>query len=368
MSIARPSELFAVLESVGRARGLDAVGVARAEMLTRARHALEQRKAAGLHDGMKFTYKNPQRSTDPFAAVAGARSVIVAARRYVLPEPPRPAVASARVARYAWVDHYAPLRDGLWAIADVLRSHGFRAVAYADDNTVVDREVAHRAGIGWFGKNANILLPGRGSWFVLGCVITDADLAVSTGPVDDGCAACTRCIDGCPTQAIVAPGVVDARRCLAWLVQKPGVFPVEFRAALGDRLYGCDDCQEVCPVNRRAPVGAEEHETPDVNDVTAWVPVVELLALDDAEILRRHGRWYLHDRDPRWVRRNALVVLGNIGSGEDPAVVETLRRYLDHADAILRAHAVWAARQLRRTDLLPDADPDPLVAAELAAV
>lgn len=371
MSDPDPNELFTTLESVGRERGLDAIGVARAEVLTRARRALEQRKAAGLHDGMQFTYKNPQRSTDPFAAVAGARSVIVAARRYVLPEPARPSVPAARVARYAWVDHYAPLRDGLWAMAHVLRSHGYKAVAFADDNTVVDREVAHRAGIGWFGKNANILLPGHGSWFVLGCVITDADLAVSAAPVDDGCGACTRCIDGCPTGAIVAPGVIDARRCLAWLVQKPGVFPVEFRTALGDRLYGCDDCQEVCPVNRRAPIGAAVHgadHTGVGHDITAWVPVVELLGLDDAEILRRHGRWYLHDRDPRWVRRNALVVLGNIGSADDPDVVDTVRRYLGHADGVLRAHAVWAARQLGRADLLPDTDPDPLVAAELAAV
>ena len=123
----------------------------------------------------------------------------------------------------------------------------------ADDNALVDREAAYRAGLGWYGKNANLLLPGEGSWFVLGSVVTDAPAAPPSRPrrCADGCGTCTRCLDGCPTGAIVAPGVVDARRCLAWLLQVEGAFPREHRVALGDRLYGCDDCQEVCPPNRR---------------------------------------------------------------------------------------------------------------------
>lgn len=344
--------------------GLDPVGVAPAEILERARRELFARKAAGLADSMQFTYKNPERSTDPFVAVRGAQSVIVAARSYQRAESERPDHAVARVARYAWSDHYAPLREGLWAIAHRLRAEGYRAVAYADDNTVVDREVAYRAGIGWFGKNANLLVPGRGSWFVLGCVITDAVLPTAPAAVDDGCGSCRRCLDGCPTGAIVAPGVIDARRCLAWLVQKPGIFPAEYREALGDRIYGCDDCQDVCPVNRRMDP-APSPAAPVAEGVSAWVPVLELLALDDATILERHGRWYLHDRDPRWVRRNALVILGNIGIGTDPDVGETLVRYLRSPDPVLRAHAVWAARRLGRHDLLPNTDPDPSVLAEL---
>uniref|UniRef100_A0A6J7NZB5 Unannotated protein n=1 Tax=freshwater metagenome TaxID=449393 RepID=A0A6J7NZB5_9ZZZZ len=275
-----------------------------------------------------------------------------------------PSALSARVARYAWTDHYAPLRDGLRAVATHLRAAGHRAVAYADDNTVVDREVAHRAGIGWFGKNANLLVPGRGSWFVLGCVITDAVLPPSPAPVEDGCGTCHRCIDGCPTGAIVAPGVIDARRCLAWLVQKPGIFPMEFREALGDRIYGCDDCQDVCPINRRSDPAPEGVAAPEL---LAWVPVLELLDLDDATILERHGRWYLHGRDPVWVRRNALVILGNTGDGQDAAVEASLVRYLQHPNPVLRAHAVWAARRLGRNDLLPDTDSDPSVRAELIA-
>jgi epoxyqueuosine reductase len=331
--------------------------------MLRARRALEDRRREGLHDTMQFTYRNPARSTDPLAAVAGARSIVVGARNYLFAEPAVGDEPVARVARYAWVDHYRPLRDALRSIAVRLRASGHRAVVFADDNSIVDREVAYQAGIGWFGKNANVLVPGQGSWFVLGCVVTTANLPAST-PVADGCGSCRRCLDRCPTRAIVAEGVIDARRCLAWLVQKPGVFPLEFRKALGDRIYGCDDCQDVCPINlRHAKPRATGLEEP----IQAWVPVLATLRATDAELLERHGRWYLHNREPRWIRRNALIVLGNVGDGRDAAVRAALATYIGHADPILRGHAVWAARQLGLDDLVPVDDHDPLVRAELSA-
>lgn len=325
---------------VGLAAGLDVVGVAPADPLLRARAALHDRAAAGLADTMAFTYKNPERSTDPGQAVAGARSVVVGARRYLGDEPPRPVGPSGRVARYAWVEHYAPLREALWAMARHLRAAGHKAVAFADDNSIVDREIAHRAGIGWFGKNANLLVPGAGSWFVLGAVVTTAALPVARAPVPDGCGPCRRCAEACPTAAIVAPGVVDARRCLSWLLQKPGPFPLEHRVALGDRLYGCDDCQEVCPPNLRL---AERRPVPGAR---AWVPLVELLDATDDELLERHGRWYLAERDPTWLRRNALIILGNTGDGQDPAVAAVVRRYADHDHPVLREQAAWTADRL----------------------
>jgi epoxyqueuosine reductase len=213
----------------------------------------------------------------------------------------------------------------------------------ADDNALVDREAAYRAGLGWYGKNANLLLPGQGSWFVLGSVLTDAPILSDASPVPDGCGSCVRCIDACPTGAIVAPGVVDARRCLAWLVQDRGSFPLEHRAALGGRLYGCDDCQEVCPPNRSAD---RRDAPPDVPGEEAWVSLLGLLAASDEDLLARHGRWYIPRREPRWLRRNALVALGNVARAGDTEVDDALRGILDGDDELLAEHAGWARTRI----------------------
>jgi epoxyqueuosine reductase len=229
----------------------------------------------------------------------------------------------------------------------------------------VDREAARRAGIGWYGKNTNLLVPGQGSWFVLGGVVTDAPLPVASEPTADGCGACHRCLPACPTGALVAPGVLDARRCLAWLVQAPGVFPVDYRTALGGRLYGCDDCQEVCPENQaaeRAALAAGGHGFEPGPGDRPTVDLLELLAAPDEELLARFGRWYIPGREARYLRRNALIALGNTADGHDGAVEAALCRALADADPLVRAHAVWAAHRLGRGDLLAvvadDTDPD----------
>jgi epoxyqueuosine reductase len=361
-------DLALELRRIGIDAGLDAVGVAPAEPFVATRRHLIERKAAGLHGGMHFTYGNPERSTDPNAALPGARALVVGARSYQLRPGPRPTTGPAgRVAAYSWRDHYADLREALGRVADRLRQAGWQARVLADDNALVDREAAYRAGLGWYGKNTNLLLPERGSWFVLGSVVTDAPLLPAT-PLEDSCGACSRCLPACPTGALVAPGVLDARRCLAHLVQAPGRFPPEFRESLGDRLYGCDDCQQACPVNRAAehrhpPPPARPSDEPDV-------AVLEVLAATDAELLARFGRWYIPRRQPRYLRRNALVVLGNVGDGSDPDVESALSRALSDDDPLVRAHAAWAARRLGRTDLVRSLladERDPEVLAELGA-
>ncbi len=347
--------------AVGRQAGLHRIGIAPAAKMTRAHVALMNRKFTGLSDTMQFTFRNPARSTDPSMSMKNARTLVVGALSYALPPPPAPDQLSARVARYAWSDYYEHLRDGLGAVAKYLRDDGWRAVVFADDNSVVDRESAYLAGLGWFGKNANVMIPGAGSFFVLGSVITNAPLASNELPAEDGCGVCRRCLDACPTGAIVEPGVVDARKCLSWLLQKPGVFDRRYRQALGDRIYGCDDCQEACPPTIRfSSRQAVSHDT------QPWISILFLLTSNDDTLLNAVDSWYIADRNPDWVRRNALIVLGNIGDPCSVEVRDVLEIYLQHPDPMLRAHAVWAAARLNLEHMIPFHDTAPLVIDELA--
>jgi epoxyqueuosine reductase len=379
------------LRRIALGSGLDRVGICDARPFLVARREIENRRRQGLAAGMQFTYRNPVRSTDPAATMPDGRALLVGARYYRRDPPPGPPAGNppqsgphptgragrsdpdpggprGRVARYSWVDHYQPLRAALGAVAATLIDEGWQAKVLVDDNALVDRAAAVRAGLGWYGKNANVLIPGAGSWFVLGSVLTDAPIAPREAPVQvpDGCGTCRRCLADCPTGALVAPGRLDARRCLAWLLQAPGVFPVEQREALGDRIYGCDECQERCPANRRGErVAAGRPAEPGSQ---ASIPVLAILAAGDEELEEMVGRWYIPGREMRYVRRNALVVLGNVGRGDDPPVAAALDRALESPDPLIRAHAVWAARKLGLGTLLAKlaGDNDPLVTAELS--
>ena len=375
------------LRVVGTASGLDAIGVAPATHMHRAFEAINTRIDRGLINDMQFTFRNPRRSTTPQMSVEGARSIIVGVRSYARDVDLRldlvddngmelidaregtASSTSARVARYAWADHNEGLKQSLSAVMRRLRDDGHRAVVFADDNSIVDRETAYLAGIGWYGKNANILLPAAGSFFVIGCVVTTADLPHGS-PIDDGCGVCSRCIPACPTGAIVEPGVIDGNKCLSWLLQKPGVFDREYREALHDRIYGCDDCQTSCPqtVRRSVPVQISTSVSRPVLPARATIDVEWLLNASDDEVMTVCDHWYTHQRDPRWIRRNALIILGNIADPSRQDVRDIISRYVAHTDAMLRAHAVWAAARLGLTSMVDGVrtDPDPMVIDELA--
>ena len=358
----------AELRAIGLAAGLSAVGFTHAEPFTEARVALTERKEAGLHGGMQFTYRNPERSTTPTRILESAQSLIVGAWPYEAPSISEHRGGSgadlggvradrpqAEIAAYAWRDHYASLKTALGTMADVLVDAGFTARVVADDNALVDRAAAVRAGVGWAGKNSNVLVPGQGSWFVLGAVVTDAPLDHDQ-PVEPACGSCRRCLDGCPTGAIIAEGVVDARRCLAWLLQADGEFPLEFREALGTRIYGCDDCQVVCPPSRGT-------DTPQHGDEVRSLDLIGLLTMSDDDLLAAVGRWYIPKRDLRYVRRNALVALGNAlagapsnapgAGGVDHELAEEAQHVIASyigGDDMLSEHAQWAARRLAGAD------------------
>ncbi|MGI9644016.1 MAG: epoxyqueuosine reductase, partial [Ilumatobacteraceae bacterium] len=240
---------------------------------------------------------------------------------------------------------YAVLRSGLWEVARAIRRAGHKAVVFADDNSIVDRAVAHRAGLGWYGKNSNLLLPGAGSFFVLGSIVTTAVYEPAPGVAADACGTCTRCIDACPTDAIVDDGVIDGARCLSWVLQKPGPIEAPLREAVADRIYGCDDCQDVCPISVRL---GPRNTVSLPADSAAWVDVVGLLDADDTEIEQRFGRWYIAGREMRWLRRNALVVAGNVGDPNDERVREVVERYRAHDDPMLAEQASWAGERLDR--------------------
>jgi epoxyqueuosine reductase len=295
---------------------IDACGVCAAEPYTGTERLIRERRAAGLFADMGFTIRRPERSCHPETLLRNARSVVVAARSYARPEPPKPAdEARGRMPRYTRRDEYAALRAALADLGARLRDLAPRArfAVYVDSNHHVDREAAARAGIAVYGKNTLAITRRHGSWVVLGVLVTDAELSPTHAPSDrpawDACGSCRACIDACPTDAIVADGVLDARRCLSWLSQSR-LPELPHAAEFGDRVYGCDICQEVCPWNTGADRRAAEREADAVDD--AFPPLREWLEADPDVLASRYRRLYVPDRDGRHLQRNARVALANV--------------------------------------------------------
>ncbi len=320
---------------LARDRGDDLLlGVAVAEPYLETERLIAERRARGLFGEMRFTLTNTARSCHPERLVRGARSVIAAAAPLWRPAAPRPDDPTGRMPRYAWSDPYAPLRARLGVIADGLRAQGARCAVFVDSNHHVDRAAAIRAGLAFSAKNTMAIVPGHGSFVALGVIVTDAELELEPAPqlVPPGCGSCTLCIDACPTGALDEPGTLDATRCISWTTQQRNAMPEEHAAALADRVYGCDICQDVCPWNA-GPARRGADEQPHDG---AWISLTDWLTLPDAELLSRHGHLYVPDRDPRYLRRNALVALGNAFPEH---ASELAAPYRDSADDLLRAAA-----------------------------
>jgi epoxyqueuosine reductase len=296
--------------------GIDACGVCAAEPYERTERLIGERRAAGLFADMRFTMAQPHRSCHPELLLRNARSVVVGARCYARPEPEKPADRPrGRMPRYARRDEYAELRAALRELGGWLRGQaGGRFAVYVDSNHHVDREAAVRAGIAVYGKNTMAITRRHGSWVVLGVLVTDLQLAPTwsepADPAWDACGSCRACIDACPTDAILEDGVLDARRCLSYLSQSR-LQRLPHGEEFGDRVYGCDICQDVCPWNRgieRRTAGTPPDAVEEVfPSLAAW------LEEEPQRLADRYRRLYVPDRDGRYLQRNAGNALENVG-------------------------------------------------------
>ena len=339
---------------LARRHGLELLGVASAEPLPDDRARMEESVAAGRMARMEWMGgERPSRATDPRAQDPTARSVIVVAAPYAGsdrngwdPDPDAlrralapvlagaPAEPSGQIARYAiGSDYHVALRTRLEGLAEDMRAAAMPAgeIAYVDDRPLAERAMAARGGLGWIGKNTNLLTHARaGSWVFIGAVLSSADLPVDE-PIRTTCGSCTRCLTGCPTGALVAPQTIDARRCISYLtIEHPGAFNAWESQAIGDWVFGCDVCQEVCPVNADA-------DDPGALRVPL-IPLIEwLLPLGGRAFLRAVAGTALTRAGRHRLLRNALAALGNAGVPD--VAVPLLERAADDARPEVRAQA-----------------------------
>ena len=292
-------------------------------------HYLERQRAARL---------------DPQSVLPGAKSVIVCAINYHTDHP----LTSfdklrAWVSQYAWGrDYHETLQEKLRVLARWIEAYGTANTrAYVDTGPLTERVFAKYAGVGWFGKNTCIINQGVGSWLFLGCVLTDLELQPDVPP-PDRCGTCTRCLDACPTDAFVAPYVLDSRKCISYTtIELRGSIPEEAREGIGHHLFGCDICQDVCPWNRRAPASSDPAFQPQSG--LFWPALETLLNFSPEQWTTQIRGTPLKRAKVKGLLRNLMVVAGNSGVS---ALVPHLRRYLDHEDEHVRSHAGWAIKKL----------------------
>ena len=294
----------AELERLAEEIGLDVVGAAPAEPYANTERHIADRKARGLFADMKFTMARPEESCHPERLLPHGRTVVSAALCYYAPAP-EPGRGEGRLPRYAWRDNYAELRGKLDRMG---RRLGGDYRVLVDANQHVDREGAARGGVGFYGKNTLLITREYGSWVVLGTLITEVEIEPA-GPLDLDCGSCTLCIEACPTGALDEPGTLDATKCLSYWTQSPQTIPDEYREEIGDMVYGCDICQDVCPWNRGVEKRRAGGELPA--DAEPTVSLVEWLEMDGEELVRRYDRLYVPRNDPSYLKRNAEIALSN---------------------------------------------------------
>jgi epoxyqueuosine reductase len=344
--------------------GFDLVRVTAADPFPAARQAIQERIAQGFFAGMDwFTSARAEVAADPHALLPQARSVIALGTFY-LTEADRdrtaPGDPHGQVSCYAWGDDYhTVIRRRLEALAEEIRRIAAADPAlgetrlFVDTGRMVDRAVAARAGLGWYGKNTNVLTRGWGSWLFLAEIVTGLDLAPDS-PIAASCGHCTVCLEACPTGALVAPGVLDATRCISYLtIEHRGAIPMELRPLIGNLIFGCDICQQVCPVNlvverRLRACGELGTGSPGEARRALFMPrtadhaspaLIPLLAITEDEFRVRFRNSPIKRAKWRGLLRNVCVALGNLG---DPVAIPALAAALAHVEPLVRGHAAWA--------------------------
>lgn len=383
-----------MIKTRAAALGLDAVALADARPFDAERETLLRRRDLGLESPLEPS--DLEDRCRPERWLPGARTLLTAALSYYRPHP-RPRAGERGgpprgvVARYAWgEDYHRVLKEKLERLAEFITSAvpGAAAAVLVDTGPPVERAAAVRSGLGWLGRNCCLITPAAGSWVSLGEIVTTVPLDPDPpfpGGTAAGCGACDRCLRACPTGALVAPGVLDHRRCLSYASQMKGTIPRELRAALGRRVWGCDTCQEVCPRNReaiRGRGGAREGAGGEGPAALERVRprLTDLARMAQGEFRRAFGRTAAAWRGRHTLRRNALVALGN---ARDPATLPVLTRALGDPRPEIRLHAAWAMGRFAATPRLADGvraealaalrgarkvEADPAVRAEIEAV
>ncbi|HKD36625.1 MAG TPA: tRNA epoxyqueuosine(34) reductase QueG [Pirellulales bacterium] len=338
-----PQSLTASIKAEATRLGFDLAGICPAVAptgLSRFQEWLEAGFGGEMHylAGRAEAYKHPRHVLD------GARSIVMLAMPYRTGDPVEPRSGKGRVSRYAWgSDYHDLIRSRLIELAEfvVERAPGCKARGVVDTAPLLEREFAQLAGLGWIGKNTLLLNKQLGSWFFLAALLTDAELEYDDPHATDHCGTCRACLDACPTAAFVAPYVLDARRCISYLtIELRGQIPSELRTGVGDWIFGCDVCQDVCPWNNHAPVSAEPAFQPSAE--MNPIELTELFTLDDAAFRARFRHTPLWRAKRRGILRNAAIVLGN---RPDPDSIPALASGLNDVEPIVRAACAWALRQ-----------------------
>lgn len=327
------------LREGAHALGFDAFGVCAVAVELKREYYLDWIHC-GKHGAMGWMERNNERRLYPQNIIEQAHSIVVVGLNYYQPNPRR----RGRIAKYALgLDYHRLMYRKLQRLCTVMQGYGGQQRPYVDTGPILEKPIAALAGLGWQGKSTILLNQKQGTWMFLGVIVTTLELKPD-GPAIDRCGSCTRCIEACPTQAITAPYQLDARKCIAYLtIEHPGPIPMAYRQAIGDRIFGCDECLDVCPWNRWAVATRESkllrRDYPDLRVMLNW-------SEQDFEdhfrgtAIKRTG---LH----RWWR-NICIVLGNIGTREDLA---DLRAKFEDTDPVVAESAQWAIQQITQRDI-----------------